>query len=112
MADYRPFSDDELEKQIAGEVNPVMRLEAIAERERRHSAQRHQELIAEQQRLRASVDLLISGQVDVKRSVDQLSHPHRLLWWTFAVALLTLVVCVIGYWDQILRLLRGLQLWH
>src|SRR3989442_8452985 len=43
---------------------------------------------------------------------DLLSKPHRLIWWTFWVASLTLIVCVIGYWDQIVRLLRALRLWQ
>lgn len=119
MPDYRPFSNEQLDRHIAGEVNPATRAAAIAERERRHSlrtlqqsAQGHEELIAEQQRLRSAVDLLISGQSDMKQSLERLSEPHGLLWWTFAVALLTLIVCVIGYWDQIVRLLRALRLWH
>ena len=55
---------------------------------------RHQAMVAEQQRL--------------KDSVDRLAKPHRLLWWTFVVTSLTLIVCVIGYWDQIVRLIRAL----
>ena len=45
-----------------------------------------------------------------RRQLDDLKKPHRLLWWTFVVALLTLIVSVIGYWDQIARLLQALRL--
>jgi hypothetical protein len=49
---------------------------------------------------------------NLKESVDRLAKPHRLLWWTFGVAGLTLIVCVIGYLDQIARLFRALRFWH
>lgn len=43
---------------------------------------------------------------------DLLGKRHRLNWWILGVATLTFVVCVIGYWDQIVRLLRWLGLWR
>jgi ABC-type bacteriocin/lantibiotic exporter with double-glycine peptidase domain len=79
MGDYRPFSDEELDRRIAGETNQSYRAEAIAERERRHSLKvfqqsikEHQELIAEQQRLKGSVDALVSSQSVLKDSVDRI----------------------------------------
>ena len=64
---------------------------------RRESITRHEALLSEQVRLKASVDRLLK--------------PHPLVWWTFTVALLTLIVCVIGYWDQIARLFLALKFW-
>jgi hypothetical protein len=48
---------------------------------------------------------------NLKESVDRLAKPHRVVRWTLAVASLTFVVCVIGYWDQIARLIRALRFW-
>jgi hypothetical protein len=117
--DFQPLSDEELDRRIVVEASPPLREAAIVERQRRQSiraleqsAQGHRELLAQQERLRTAVDSLTAGQAEVKRSVDRLAKPHHLLWWTFAVAFLTFVVCVIGYWDQIVRLLRALRLWH
>ena len=117
--DFSPLSDEALDQRISCERNPPLLEAAIVERQRRQakraldqSAQGHRELLAEQERLRSAVDSLTTGQAEVKQSVDRLAKPHHLLWWTFVVAFLTLVVCVIGYWDQIIRLLRALRLWH
>jgi hypothetical protein len=41
--------------------------------------------------------------------VARLKRPHPVVWWTFIVATLTLIVCAIGYWDQIVRLFRALK---
>ena len=67
--------------------------------------QRHQQSVALG---RETLETLAEGQRQLKDSVDRLLKPNRLLWWTFWVAVLTLVVCVIGYWDQIIRAIRAL----
>jgi hypothetical protein len=85
---------------IRDEIN---RRRATAERQA--EARRHQESVALD---RESLKTLAEGQKRLKESVDRLSKPHCLIWWTFLVALLTLIVCVIGYWDQIVRLIRAL----
>jgi hypothetical protein len=50
------------------------------------------------------------SQAGLQATLDQIAKPSRLLWWTFSIAVLTLVVSVIGYWDQILRLIQALRL--
>ena len=77
MADFRPFSDEKLDQWIASGSHPLS--EAIAEREHRQtkkalqqSAQSHQELIAEQQKLRSAVDSLTTGQSAMKRIIDKI----------------------------------------
>ena len=47
-----------------------------------------------------------------RRQLESLQKPHWIVRWTLVVAVLTLVVCVIGYWDQIVRFVRALQFWH
>lgn len=41
-----------------------------------------------------------------RRQLARLAKLHPIIWWTFVVATLSLFVCVIGYWDQIVRLFR------
>ena len=57
-------------------------------------------------------ELLVVVAEEHMEASARMAKPHCLLWWTFAVAFLTFVVCVIGYWDQIVRLLQALRLWH
>jgi hypothetical protein len=48
-------------------------------------------------------------QKDLKESVDHLAKPHWIVRWTLLVAILTLFVCVIGYWTEIARFFRALR---
>ena len=49
---------------------------------------------------------LSDGQKELSRSVDRLARPRWIQWAILAATCLTLVVCVIGHWDQIVRLLQ------
>jgi hypothetical protein len=114
MADFRPFSDEKLDQWIASGCSSHEREQAIVERERRHavislqqSAQSHQELIAEQQRLRSAVDSLTTGQSAVKQSVDRLAKPHRIVKWGLVVAILAALFAGIAALDVLIRWFGG-----
>ena len=47
-----------------------------------------------------------------RRQLESLKKPHWIVRWTLVISALTLVVCVIGYWDQIVRFVRALQFSH
>jgi hypothetical protein len=86
--DVRKHSDEELEHQIlhAGWNSPHYTA-LIQERQRRHWERLQSEITA-------------------------LKKPHPAVWWTLVVAVLTLIVCLIGYWDQIIRFLRAMRFWR
>ena len=46
---------------------------------------------------------------NVQVSIHRAAKPHWVAWATFVVAVLTFLVCMIGYWDQIVRLFRALR---
>lgn len=98
MGDFRSFSDEQLDQWIAGSTETEMGA-LLAERERRsaqralaQSAKSHQELIAEQQRLRSVVDSLATGQSDVKQSVDRLGRPKWIEWAILIATVIGLLI--------------------
>jgi len=105
MGDFRPFSDEKLDQYIASGQSPHDHAAAIAEREHRQtkkalqqSVQSHQDLIAEQQRLRSAVDGVASGQSEMKRTVDRI---HRIDLWILiagAIAALAGVILLVLEW--------------
>lgn len=86
--DVRKHSDEELERRIlhAGWGGP-----------------HYTALIQERQRRQLQ---------KLQSEMGSLKKPHPVMWWTLAVAVLTLIVCVIGYWDQIKRLFQALRFWR
>ena len=52
---------------------------------------------------------LSDGQKELRHSVDRLARPHWIQWAILTGTLLTLLVCVIGYLDQIVRLIRAFR---
>jgi hypothetical protein len=61
--------------------------------------------------IRAQIDSLIAAQADLKVAIARLEKPHWIIRWTLVVASLTLIVCVIGYWEQIKIFVRALKFW-
>lgn len=72
MADLRNITDEELEERIAGTNGPAIHA-AVAERQRRQH----------------------------ERSVARLAKPHPVVWWAFAVAVLSMIFAAVAAWPVI-----------
>jgi hypothetical protein len=108
MADFRPFSDERLDQYIASGQPPSDHAAAVAERAHRHtkkaleqSSKSHQDLLAEQQSLRTTVDSLATGQFDVKRTVDRI---HRIDVWILIAGAIAALASVILLAVEIVKL--------
>ena len=51
-------------------------------------------------------------QRELAAAIHRTSRPHLVVWATFVVTVLTLLVCIIGYWPQVVQFVRVCRFWR